>query len=171
MKTFKEFLSSIYEARERNPGKLIGGELYVHKDHEDRLPQEELEKAKSYLPQEHLNSYNIVKHNKKLGTFSFIHSPDFDTSDEPISGDSYKVTPEGRVSITKQKKDPQIYHHKWQWVSDNSNRFDVEASKRRSEAWKPITDKIKSEEDPSVMKKIGTKSYWDKMVLSRLNKP
>ena len=165
MKSFKQFIS---ESKVRKIGKDIGGELYVHKDYEHVLPQDELTKAKSFVPKEHLDKYNVTKFNKKAGSFSFIHSPDFDTSDEPISGDSFKVHASGETKLTPQKSDPQIWHHKWQWVGDDYKGFDVEKSKQRSKQWKPITDEIKATTDPSVMKKIGTNSYWEKHVLSKL---
>lgn len=153
----------------RKIGKVIGGEHYVHKDYEHVLSdQDGLNKAKQHLSPEHLNKYNAVKHNKKEGTFSFIHSPDFDKSDEPISGESHKVHPDGRVTITKQKSDPQIWHHKWQWVADDYKGFDVEKSKQRSKNHKVVTDHIKLHSDPKVMKRIGTKSYWDKNVVPHI---
>lgn len=163
----KSFLDYITE--ERKIGKVIGGEHYVHRDYESSISdQAGLERAKSHLTDEHRNKYNVVKHNKKEGTFSFIHSPDFDKSDEPISGESHKVKPNGDITITKQKKDPQIWHHKWQWVGDDYKGFDVEKSKQRSKNWKPVTDKIKAEKDPSVMKKIGTQSYWEREVVPHI---
>jgi hypothetical protein len=165
MKTFCQFIS---EARERKIGKEIGGELYLHKDYEHLLPQEELSKAKSFVPHEHLKKYNVTRYNKKSGSFAFIHSPDFDSAHEPISGDSVKVDSDGATKLTKQKKDPQIWHHKWQWVGDDYKGFDVNQSKKRSNDWKPITDKMKEGEDPMVMKKIGTQSYWEKNVLSKM---
>jgi hypothetical protein len=164
MKSFLEYLSET-----RKIGKVIGGEHYVHRDYESSISdQPGLETAKSHLSPEHRDRYTVVKHNKKEGTFAFIHSPDFDKSDEPISGDSHKVKPDGSVSITKQKKDPQIWHHKWQWVGDDYTGFDVEQSKQRSKDWKPVTDNIKQEKDPSVMKKIGTQSYWNREVVPHI---
>ena len=49
----------------------------------------------------------------------FIRSPDFDKNDEPIAGDSILVSRDGSFKFTKQKKDPQIYHHKWLFVKDD----------------------------------------------------
>lgn len=167
MKTFKEFISE-----ERKIGKLIGGEHYVHRNYEDSISdQEGLKKAKLALDPDHRKKYTVVKHNKKEGTFSFIHSPDFDESDEPISGESHKVKPDGSITITRQKKDPQIWHHKWQWVGDDYKGFDVEKSKQRSKDWGKVTDKIKNETpEENVMKKIGTKSYWEKTVVPQIGK-
>lgn len=167
MKSFRDFIKE-----SRKIGKLIGGEHYIHRNYEGEISdQEGLKKAREALSPDHKNRYNIVKHNKKAGTFSFIHSPDFDESDEPISGESHKVTPEGKVTITKQKKDPQIYHHKWQWVGDDYKGFDVEKSKQRSKDWGKVTDKIKKENpEENVIRKIGTKSYWERMITPHIGK-
>ena len=166
MKTFLEYITE-----DRKIGKVIGGEHYVHRDYESSISdQSGLEHAKSLLSPEQRNRYTVVKHNKKEGTFSFIHSPDFDTSDEPISGESHKVKPDGSITITKQKKDPQIWHHKWQWVGDDYKGFDVDKSKQRSKDWGVVADKIKAEHDPSVYKRIGTKSYWEREVVPHIGK-
>ena len=155
--------------KERKIGKDIGGELYLHKNYESELPdQESLIKAKNLLPKEHLNKYNVVKYNKKNGTYSFIHSPDFDVADEPISGDSYKVHPTGEVSFTKQKSDPQIWHHKHEWVGDDYTGFDVEKSKARSAAYKPILNNIRDTTDSKIYKRIGTKSFWDREIVPHI---
>ena len=165
MISFRQFI-----IEDRKIGKLIGGEHYVHRDYENVISdQAGLKNAKGKLDPEHLKKYTVVKHNKKEGTFSFIHSPDFDTADEPISGDSHKVKPDGSVKITKQKKDPQIWHHKHQWVGDDYKGFDVEKSKKRSKDWGKVTDKIKQERpEEKVMSKIGTKSYWEKNVVPNI---
>lgn len=165
MRSFQQFL-----LEQRKTGKFIGGEHYVHRDYENAITdQEGLKKAKEKLDPKHKEIYNVVKHNSKKRTFSFIHSPDFDTSDEPISGDSHKIAPDGSVTITKQKKDPQIYHHKWQWVGDDYQGFDVEKSKQRSKDWQKVTDRIKQEKpEEKVLSKIGTKSYWEKNVVPHI---
>jgi hypothetical protein len=56
--------------------------------------------------------------------------------------------------------DPYIYHHKWLFVSDDYEEFDVEASKSRSERWMALTDVDRS--------RIGRKSYWDEQVVPRI---
>jgi len=38
------------------------------------------------------------------------------------------VKSDGSVVITPQKKDPQIWHHKWMWVEDGYKGFNVEES-------------------------------------------
>ena len=134
-------------------GKFIGGDLYVHKSAMDVLPQKEFELAESKLPEDF--EYEIVKYNATQGSFSFIGSPDWNTANEPIVGDSYKVSKNGEVSLTKQKSDPQIYHHKWNFVRDNYDGFNVRQSIQRSIDW------YRDAKDELNIYKIGTKSYWE----------
>lgn len=173
MKTYKEFIQEARVPAVKKIGKDIGGELYVHKDYESTLPdQEGLSTAKALLSPEHRGNYNVVRHNKKKGTFAFIHSPDFDTADEPISGESHLVKPDGSVKITKQKVDPQIWHHKHQWVGPDYTGFDIEKSKKRSAAWIPIADKYKAEhpDEKNPYSKIGTASYWERNIVPHIPK-
>jgi hypothetical protein len=134
-------------------GKFIGGDLYVHKSAMDILPIKELERAESKLPEDF--EYEIVKYNASQGSFSFIGSPDWNTANEPIVGDAYKVNSNGDVTITRQKADPQIYHHKWNFVRDDYNGFDVRQSIQRSIDW------YRDAKEEVNMFKIGTKSYWN----------
>lgn len=153
--------------REEKIGKVIGGEQYVHKSCERVLPQEQLAAAKKHLPEGF--EYTAVKHNKKEGTFSFIHSHDFDTSPEPTVGDSIKVHPDGTTKLTKMSNPPKIWHHKHQWVGSDYKGFDVEESKARSKHWIGVVDKMK-EQDPKIYARIGSKKFWDDNVVPRLNK-
>ena len=148
----------------RKVGKRIGGEIYVHKDwtHHAGISHDDLEKAKKHLPKDH--QYTIVKHNPKEKTFSFIHSHDFDSAHEPTVGRAVKVHHDGRTTETAQKKDPQIYHHKWEMVGDNHKGFDVAKSKERSKHWRGVVGK-----DRAVSSRIGTKSYWDREVVPKLS--
>lgn len=133
-------------------GKMIGGELYVHYSANDVLPQQDLIAAEGMLPEGF--EYEVIKYNAKDGSFSFISSPDWNTSDEPIVGDAYKVKKNGEVTVTKQKADPQIYHHKWNFVRDDYSGFDVEKSVQRSIDW------YRDAKADINMFKIGTQSYW-----------
>lgn len=162
MISFKEYL-----VENKRVGKLIGGDRYVHKDYEDTLPADELNAAKKHLPADF--DYHIVKHNAKDKSFSFIQSKNFNTEDEPEVQDSIKVHSSGATKLTKKSTDPKIYHHKWQFVSPEHNGFDVNESKKRSEQWKPVVDKLK-EKDPTVYSKIGNKSYWEKNVTPHIGK-
>lgn len=170
MKTYRELLK---EASGRI-GKEIGGSTYVHINYADnhpRIPADELEKAKSVVKEKHPDhQYNIIRYGytgPDKGSFSFIHSPDFDSSPEPISGNAVRVNPNGDTKVTKQKTDPQIYHHKHEWVGSDYTGFDVEKSKARSQHYNGVIDKLK-ETNPKIRSRMGTKSVWDNEVLPHL---
>jgi hypothetical protein len=141
-------------------GKSIGGSVYAHKNYEGHVvPADVLREAKAVLrgaDVQHLRKYNAVKYDTSSGTVTFQESPDFDEADEPIVGKSVRVGKDGSVAVTEVKADPQIWHHKWMWVDDDYQGFDVRASKERSLLW---TDEV----DAGEKSRIGTKSFWDKI--------
>jgi hypothetical protein len=53
-----------------------------------------------------------------------------------------------------------IYHHKWQWVSDDYKGFDVEKNKQRSLQWSSLDGVDKS--------RIGQRKHWDDNVMPRI---
>ncbi|MEI6800871.1 MAG: DUF5824 family protein, partial [Pseudomonadota bacterium] len=154
---------SMNENSSRRVGKRMGHDIYVHKNYTDLagIPEDILSVAKEHLPQDF--KYQIVKYNKQTNSLSFIQSPDFDSADEPIVGNAIKVSADGKTSITKQKTDPQIYHHKWEMVPDNYPGFDVNKSKKRSQNWRSVIGVNRE-----VSSRIGTKSYWDREVVPRI---
>lgn len=140
-------------------GKQVGNTIYLHKSVEDKLPSEILINAKDKL----LNDFNytIVKYDQSNGNITFIQSPDWDTSDEPIVGDAILIRGDGTERFIKEKKTPQIYHHKWLFVNDNYNGFNTEESKERSRSWLKV---------PNIeFNKIGYKNYWDTNVVPHIN--
>ena len=139
-------------------GKQIGGAVYVHRQYESFLP-EAVQKAKSVLPSTF--QYTVVKYALSDDTVSFIQSEDFDRSHEPIVGDLYTVKCDGSASFRRQAADPWIYHHKWLFVADDYEGFDVEASKDRSREWLAF--------DNIDFRRIGKKSFWEEHVVPRLN--
>lgn len=142
-------------------GKEIGGAVYVHKQYESLLP-EAVQKAKSFLPPEF--SYTVVKFQISDQTVSFIQSTDFDSADEPIVGDLYTVKADGSASFRRQLTDPWIYHHKWLFVADDYNGFDVEESKQRSLQWLALSN--------IDFQRIGKRSHWEDFISAKLcNKP
>ena len=138
-------------------GKEIGGAVYVHKQYESLLP-EAIQKAKSFVPPEF--SYTVVKFQMTDETVSFIQSTDFDSADEPNVGDLYTVKANGSATFRRKLTDPWIYHHKWLFVADDYNGFNVEASKTRSRQWLALDD-IDSH-------RIGKQSYWEEHVVPRI---
>lgn len=138
-------------------GKEIAGKVYVHRDYAARLGNA-VAVAVSRLPEGF--EYDVVKYDTRVVAVSFIASPDFDVADEPTVGELITVSSDGMVRRRPRLADPHVYHHKWLFVADDYAGFDVEASKRRSAAWLALDNVDKS--------RIGTKSYWDEHVASRL---
>ena len=146
--------------RYKEVGKKMGDDLYFHKMYVDEYVDLNFyNKLKSFLPEGF--QFNIIKYNDKFKTISFINSPDFDRADEPIVGDAIKVREDGTITMTRQKRIPQIYHHKWLFVKDDYKGFDINKSKKRSEEWLQVSDKIN-------MSKIGTLNYWQDVVIPML---
>lgn len=143
--------------RNKSVGKLIGGNLYAHKSYASIYP-ESLQQALIILRVNHPDfNYEIIKHNQKENSYSFIQSKGFNTDMEPGIQDVINISLNNNtVKIIKGRTDPQIYHHKWQFVADDYKGFDVKTSMLRSLAWK-----TKLGFNKAVSSKIGTKSYWD----------
>lgn len=139
-------------------GKEIGGAIYVHRRYED-LIGDPIARAKACLPSDAL--YHVVKYNQRTQAVSFIQSDDFDTCPEPTLADIWTVHPDGRVTRRcGPSVNPFIYHHKWLFVADDYNGFDVTASKARSLAWAALPGVDRS--------RIGRLDYWRAHVLPRL---
>lgn len=140
-------------------GKQVGNTIYLHKSVEDKLPMELLNKGKNKLP--HNFVYDIIKYDEKNGNLTFISSPDWDSSDEPIVGNAFLIRGDGSTRYIKQKSSPQIYHHKWLFVNDDYSGFNVDDSKNRSIEWLKI---------PNIeFNKIGYKNYWDMNIVPHIN--
>jgi hypothetical protein len=140
-------------------GKQVGNTIYLHKSVEDRLPHNILNNIKDTLPTDF--TYDIVKYDEKNGNITFISSPDWDTSEEPLVGDAILIRGDGSKRYMKQKSSPQIYHHKWLFVNDDYGGFNVKDSIERSEKWLKI---------PNIeFNKIGYKNYWESNVIPQIN--
>ncbi len=151
--------TEIKRSRKYGVGKQVGNTIYLHKSVEDKLPSEVLVLAKEKLPTDF--DYTIVKFDESNGNVTFINSPDWDSSDEPIVGDAILIRGDGSERLIKQKKSPQIYHHKWLFVNDGYSGFNTEESKERSRKWLKV---------PNIeFNKIGYKNYWDTNVVPNIN--
>lgn len=138
-------------------GKAIGGSVYLHRDYVDYLPNDIQEIYKKVdIP----NEWNIIKYDKKSGNVSLILSPDFDDVPEPHVASGTVIKPDGTTKFIKGSTDPWIYHHKWLFVDDDYQGFDVDESKERSRVWMSLDDIDYS--------RIGKKSFWEREVLPRL---
>lgn len=141
-------------------GKKVGEHVWVHKDYAELVcDKDKYQKMAAALPSDF--SFDVVRVSQKVDEVAFIASPDFNTSHEPIVSDSIRVSLDasGAVNVskvTKEQKDPLIYHHKWLFVLDDYKGFNVEEAKHRSLEWKS-----KLGVDRVISSKIGRCSFWD----------
>jgi ribosomal protein S18 acetylase RimI-like enzyme len=135
-------------------GKAIGGCVYVHRQYEDQFPKEDLERAKINLPPDY--DYTVVKYNTSNAQISFLRAFDWDSNPEPIIDDYYDSQGKFKRCGTV------VYHHKWEFVADDYQGFDVEKSKRRSLEWTSLDGVDKS--------RIGSAKFWNDNVVPRLIK-
>lgn len=149
--------------------KRIGNNFYVHKsniyeilDFFDDLNIDRIKEIEELLPE--YFEYEIIKINKNKNKISFISSPDWDYAREPIVGDVY-TTNFSDICFKLTKSKGQIYHHKWMFVSDTYNGFDLKKSKEWSDLWTKVIPNSKD-----IKSRIGYNKYWIE-ILKEFNLP
>lgn len=159
--SWREYASSKKQIKEEINMKKIGGAIYIHRSNVDSLDQQQLELvwerleqlAKTDYP---CNSYEVIK--IKGDTVSFIECEGWDELREPIVGNAYNVKSDGSVKLTKKReKNPQIYHHKWMFVSNDYDGFDVEKEKAWSKRWQSVVPK-------GLSASLGSIDNWKKFL-------
>lgn len=121
-------------------GKEIGGDIYVHKNYAlDVIPAKYWNYAVAVM-----NSgfpefpYNCVRWSPKTLKVSFQEAPNFDTAREPVVGDYITVDcRNGSINIGQSNY---IWHHKWLWVRNDYDGFDVAESWNWSKQWLSVLD-------------------------------
>jgi predicted RNase H-like HicB family nuclease len=103
-------------------GKEIGGAVYVHRRYEHVLGAA-IEEARKHLPPDF--SYTVVKLTLANRSVSFVEVADFDTAPEPAIGTIIAVKTDGSCRRMAAPSDPFIYHHKWLFVDDDYDGFDI----------------------------------------------
>jgi len=143
----------------RKPGKLVAGKLYFHKSVLDQMDygiQADVARAVRLAPKGW--EWVIARVDVVRGHVALIQSSDWDTAPEPTVGAMVVVRGD---EVRQQRGSGMIYHHKWMFVADDYDGFDVEASKERSRLWESL--------NPPVDKcLIGRRDYWARYVLPRL---
>lgn len=132
--SYKTLKGSPIKRSKYGVGKLIGGQIYLHKDYAlDVIPKDVWEKALKVLANTNSDfEYNCVMYDAKTGNVRFDEAPDFDTAREPVVGNTLTVKPDG---TTKAGYSKYIWHHKWIWVKNDYQGFDVNESKAWSQKW------------------------------------
>jgi len=113
-------------------GKLIGGQIYLHKDYYNLLPDIGPELFEEFEEEVPFN-FNCLRYDVKKQELAFVESPDFDTADEPVVGKMFVVDKDGNTRTTRFFN--QIWHHKWLWVDNSYTGFDVADSWEWSKEW------------------------------------
>lgn len=132
--TYKTLKGSVVKRSKYGVGKQMGSQVYLHKDYvSDVIPKKVWENALKVLSDADSDfEYNCVMYDTKTGNVRFDEAPDFDESREPIVGDTITVKPDGTV---KNGHSNYIWHHKWLWVKNDYQGFDVNQSKAWSNKW------------------------------------
>ena len=130
-------------------GKEIGGAVYVYRRYEHVFGPV-VEQARVHLPPEFC--YTVVKLNLTNQSVSFVEVADFDSAPEPTIDTIITVRPDGSTKRISPPSDPFIYHHKWLFVKDDYDGFDVEQSRARSRAHMALPDIDR--------RRIGKRNYW-----------
>ena len=130
LKTYK---GSLIKRSKYGVGKLIGGDLYFHKQYAaEVVPPDILESAEAALADAYPDfQYNCMRLGKD-DSLSFQEAPDFDIAREPIVGDYVTVFPDGRIATGHSNY---IWHHKWLWVKNDYTGFDVAEAWEWSKQW------------------------------------
>ena len=121
-------------------GKEIGGDIYLHKDYAPEVvPASCWNNALAILEEEYPEfQYNCVRWSPKTQKVSFQEAPDFDTAREPVVGDY--VTVDCGDGTTSTGHSNYIWHHKWLWVRNDYDGFDVDESWNWSKQWLSVLD-------------------------------
>lgn len=144
-------------------GKKISNQIWIHKNYiSDFMSETDFFLFSNSLPNDY--EFNILRIDLKKNEIAFIYSPDFDKSNEPLVGSSYRVQKnDNKFNLSKIQnppKDPLIYHHKWLFVKDDYTGFNIKESKERSIEWKT---KLGINKD--ITSRIGRCSFWDKWLI------
>jgi hypothetical protein len=124
--------SPIRRSSKHGVGKEMGTKTYVHRDYADRVvPSDVLANARA-IAEKNGFDYNCVVYDSSTGSVRFDEAPDFDTAREPHPGKWLKVSRDGSVT---RGEESQIWHHKWLWVGDDYEGFDVGESRDWSRTW------------------------------------
>ena len=132
--SYKTLKGSVVKRSKYGVGKQMGSQVYLHKDYvSDVISKKVWENALKVLSDADSDfEYNCVMYDTKTGNVRFDEAPDFDESREPIVGDTITVKPDGTV---KRGHSNYIWHHKWLWVKNDYQGFDVNQSKAWSNKW------------------------------------
>jgi len=133
-------------------GKQMGNYVYIHRNYSYVLPEpERVYKAGQALVASHpkfAQVYNCIRYDLNRGLVRFDEAPEFDLISEPAVGNWVVVDPE-IDRVIQEGCTVFIWHHKWMWVMNDYDGFDVRASRAWSRMW------LRKISSPS-----GSKNIW-----------
>lgn len=136
--------------------KRVGHCLYTHRDFTEGLPQDELRAALDRIGD---FNYTYIKFNRERRTFSFMYSPDWDTSDEPVCTEAVHVRPDGQVTRMSWPENPPVVHAKHLFVGREYAGFDTEEAKQRYASY---ADRLTAHDRC----RMGRQNVWRQMQLN-----
>lgn len=156
LKTYKGSKICRWEGGKIPVGKFISGSVYIHKDYAlDVIPEDVYKRALDIALYQG-RKFNTIKYNLKTKEVRFDDAKDFDSAREPSPGFFLSVKNNIKRPSYILKFSCNIWHHKWLWVSDDYEGFDVEESYEWSKQWLSLL-----KESPS-----GTPEIWESQLES-----
>jgi len=109
-------------ARHKPVGKKVANQIYVHKNYADLIIPENIFKEALRIGTDLAFEFNCVMYDLKTGRVRLDEAIGFDTEREPVVGNMLSIYPN---RTTKLLKSSSVWHHKWMWVMDDYQGFDV----------------------------------------------
>lgn len=141
--------------------KEVRNNIYVHISNIDelkyRLTYAQFEQLRANLAGI-ASDFQILKYNTSDYSFSTICSPDWDTANEPIVGDSKHYNRNG-MFLSSRKGGTQVYHKKWQFVASNYTGFNIKAAFDRTALLQRKLNLVQ------LKNKIGNLVFWRELLV------
>lgn len=127
--------TKIYRNKVFGVGKDMYTKIYAHKNYiKEIVPEDKLNQALNILNKLYPDfTYNGFSYDSKHNTIGFQEAPDFNTAEEPIVGKWVSINLDNNKVTTGTSN--AVWHHKWLWVKDDYNGFDVNKSINRSKSY------------------------------------
>jgi len=118
-------------------GKHVAGNIYLHRNYVGEIFPELVDKIEN-ITDVNFNLLKIPRRSELRSKYIYlVQCMEFDYANEPRVGIIY--TYEFGKGITKQRNySSYVYHHKWMWVKDDYDGFNVQEQKDRSEMYKKL---------------------------------
>ena len=127
-------------------GKRVGSKIYVALQYLSDICEEGMIKEAKMILHDHGLDYSSFKcacyDLKNSCVIRFDTCPKFDVDNCPVVGWQYTV--DTYFGTVKKRYCEQIYHHKWLWVLEDYEGFDVQKSYEWSKHWLSLLPEVAS---------------------------